>query len=137
MSVVQWWVKKLNLSKAPWNTFLKPSLQLTDSQSLLSKVGVKEFVDSNVSLLKTWSLSLNMSIVSPHEEEPTFAQALILQSKLSNKENIPIKSPPSSCSLMDKIKELKPHLNKHSKDKKFKMFSQFIHLVLVPIMTKI
>lgn len=137
MSVVQWWVKKLNLSKAPWNTFLKLSLQLTDSQSSPLKVGEKEFVDSNVSLLKTWSLSLNTSIVSPHEEEPTFVQVLILQSKLSNKENMPIKSPPSSYFLMDKIKALKPHSNKHSKDKKLKMFSQYIHLVLVPIMTRI
>lgn len=137
MSVDPWWVKKLNSSEAPWNTFLKLLLQPTDFQSSLLKVGVKEFVDSNVSHLKIWSLLINTLTASLQEEELTFVQVLISLLKLSKKENTPIKLLQFSYFPMDKIKGLKLHSNKLSKEKKFKMCFQSIHLDLALIMTRI
>jgi len=136
MSVDPWWVKKSNLSEAPWSTSLKLLLQPIDSQSSPSKIGVKEFADSNVSLLKTWFLSLNILTVFPQGEEQTFVQVLTSLLKPSKKENTPIKSLQFSSFPMDKIKVLKLPSNKLSKEKKLKMFSQFIHLDLVLITMK-
>lgn len=79
---------------------------------------------------------MSILTVFPQGEEQTFVQVLISLLKPSKKENMPIKSLQFSSFPMDKIKELKLHSNKLLKEKKLKMFSQFIHLDLVLITTK-
>lgn len=91
MSVARWEDKKLDSSEAQWSIFLKRLPQLIDSQSSLSKIGVKGSVVLNALLNKTWSPSINTLTASQQEVEQIFVQVSILQSKQSKKENNQIK----------------------------------------------